>query len=1067
MNSERNGKSIKASILAVLAGWNMFIGVANAAHEDLGPMLFTVGSTIQATNGVHWAYLLWQATETGILSDRTFAVYAKAGDSGAPGSYRRIALVRPVRDPYTIRLLLERSTQLGTDLTALPSQLNALFGPLLPDLTLPLEDKIAAVVKAAEIRVELLDNLLVMSRPQPALAMCLGFAFATPIAAGLTTFEVRESDSAGASIGEIIGRVTVDAGHPTVLPAPQNLAEVPETTPKGHLNVRLRWVSPPDLRRFSLLHYGFNVYRVNREYAVAAGFAATPPAGVTLHTLSVTQSAVRLVNATPVVVAEEEAEPLAPFFIDDNDRFAAGGQSLRNGDQFYYFVTALDILGRDGGASTGRLVTVCDRLPPSAPREVIVQNLYTYEAGVARQSLVISWAQNLSTSNDVTAFYYVYRWNTFTNIIPHGNDPYYFETRFGPFPHRPNTNRLSYVDASFTSNDWSRTVWYTVRAVDDGACGPNFSGNSAPAWGVPRDWTGPAAPSGAVFIVCSEPAVKWVGAQTYPSNQASWQAVCARSDSEVAWAEFRYAHGRYKPLQEATNELGRIQFAAGVNVVNTEALAMENEVTFYCRVGAADDRSSEYATGLLGYEQRQHRIGLFAGWTSNTLSVAGQNCDRHTAVLPGAGNIVPPSGVIWKGLGVASWKIYRSINRGTPELIAVGGFSNALWAVWSDIAGGVVAQSAYICYYAQVFDEHGNPSPVVLLGCFTHSGSQGLPRPLLSQPKSRVDGGQVRMRLRWFCPPYDIERFEVWLAAEPGGALEPVSSSLTSNQIPLNSQMTVTLVGGKTVTLPFGKYFTDRVGSMFGLPGNPQFALDINVETGKTYTVFIRAVGTGGTVSPDSNIEQFQWSWPEAPDQPQVPWPARAPPPVAGNFHKDMRAVFLSKNDYAGGVLEYDQVGVLIGRVNLAGWPDNSYDMLPGTNAAPTSFLFREQYGHGLLMPFVLYRYQVSNVELPQISGDVAQVSPLLERIASIPLSAPQPHWAVRDPFIRVLPTRPHDGMIYDIFAMDTQPVIRGASYRYLIVQFDERGELRRVIPTDVVTVPQEFVVSGSSRGGL
>ena len=40
---------------------------------------------------------------------------------------------------------------------------------------------------------------------------------------------------------------------------------------------------------------------------------------------------------------------------------------------------------------------------------------------------------------------------------------------------------------------------------------------------------------------------------------------------------------------------------------------------------------------------------------------------------------------------------------------------------------------------------------------------------------------------------------------------------------------------------------------------------------------------------------------------------------------------------------------------------------------------------------------------------------------------------------------------VYDLYLKDTQPVIVGASYRYLVVRFDDLGEIVQIIPLEVL----------------
>ena len=50
-------------------------------------------------------------------------------------------------------------------------------------------------------------------------------------------------------------------------------------------------------------------------------------------------------------------------------------------------------------------------------------------------------------------------------------------------------------------------------------------------------------------------------------------------------------------------------------------------------------------------------------------------------------------------------------------------------------------------------------------------------------------------------------------------------------------------------------------------------------------------------------------------------------------------------------------------------------------------------------------------------------------------------------------PPAGNDPTTYEIFALDTQPVVSGASYKYLLARFKANGELHRIIPVDAIQV--------------
>jgi len=100
-------------------------------------------------------------------------------------------------------------------------------------------------------------------------------------------------------------------------------------------------------------------------------------------------------------------------------------------------------------------------------------------------------------------------------------------------------------------------------------------------------------------------------------------------------------------------------------------------------------------------------------------------------------------------------------------------------------------------------------------------------------------------------------------------------------------------------------------------------------------------------------------------------------------------------------------------------------------------------------MPFVVYRYQIPSQLFPNVSGDVVQVTPLMETIAY----GVNDVTTIFDPYVAV--DRDYDYGVWGLYVMDTQPVVRYASYQYLLVRFDEETkEMDRVIPAGTITIP-------------
>ncbi|RKX40633.1 MAG: hypothetical protein DRP64_12365, partial [Verrucomicrobia bacterium] len=304
------------------------------------------------------------------------------------------------------------------------------------------------------------------------------------------------------------------------------------------------------------------------------------------------------------------------------------------------------------------------------------------------------------------------------------------------------------------------------------------------------------------------------------------------------------------------------------------------------------------------------------------------------------------------------------------------------------------------------------------------------------------------LMLDWFCTTPGVERFELAVALDESG---PRPTFGTPAYEVGSTNVIDVVVGGVTNALSFGFYRTGRLGTTFGSAGSPQFTLDSLVGLDRDYTVMVRAIGVAGTVGPWSNVETFRWSTVPAVG-PDVPWPTREMPVVqAENFHTNMAAVFLNSTSYVH-MENISRVGIRIGEfspnIGVEKSKDNSGELY-GT-FDPMDFLYTNAVKVGqTVMPCVLYRYQLANSLYPTVSGDVAQVSPLMEDIAY----GTDGIWTtIYDPFIAI--TR-NDSGSWGVYLIDTQPVVRGARYQYLLMRFDETTkELDRIIPAGNVTIP-------------
>jgi predicted RNA-binding protein with TRAM domain len=304
------------------------------------------------------------------------------------------------------------------------------------------------------------------------------------------------------------------------------------------------------------------------------------------------------------------------------------------------------------------------------------------------------------------------------------------------------------------------------------------------------------------------------------------------------------------------------------------------------------------------------------------------------------------------------------------------------------------------------------------------------------------------MGVRWFCPPVGVQRFEVLVAVAPGNPPANLGDPLGADTA--SHPNFISLDGSATNVQDFAVYPTPGPGLDFG-PG-PEFDLQVPITLGVKYTVQIRAISTAGAEGPGSHFESFRWAPPPTATGPSVPWPQR-PLPGPGNTPPLVFAQEITNGMYAG-------VVVNIGRVLRTQYSCCSTNKLIPylqPNVKATDIVTTNMDGKSLL-PFAVYRFQKQNVFFPNVSGDIIQVSPLMENLALVPGTDPQtgPYQALADPFV-LAPEIFQPGVLPEgagpLWLLDTQPVVRGATYEYLVVRFGDDGEPIEIISTPPLNV--------------
>lgn len=537
----------------------------------------------------------------------------------------------------------------------------------------------------------------------------------------------------------------------------------------------------------------------------------------------------------------------------------------------------------------------------------------------------------------------------------------------------------------------------------------------------------------------------------------------------------------------------------------------------YCRVWLKSGvPGPEFACSVVNQNKSDIEVGFTATLNLSWPLSPSDDCGEVFFPVDPDGAIVFPELEIYPAPDTYGYRVYRSVDGGDLELLATGeqdsqtgAYNTAVAIAESDTNLPAIAER--ICYYYQGIDQHGNPGPRQRIGCLQMGNNVlELPIPEITRVR-RTDGStasQPGIDLAWFCPPQGVDRFDI-LVREAGGALPAglddydISDPATQ---PDHFEMEPFVYRDED-GVDWRVYRTARPEQIEEIPGEAGlYALSIgNIEAGYDYVFRVRARGAGfefeGQIGAKRGepSDPLSISWVGATDlpaasSPDVPWPARgirAARPV-GTTDADavvstgqIRPVFLEIESGADPV--YTGAGIEIGqfiitapnptfeefrsqdgeksllswmiRVPLsspATWADNAFHKLIGVRNADGD--------DRIVLPGVLYRMTVDASGDP-LTGDLVQCGPLMGVDAANPGTFDPASLAVsvnagdlifRDPFLMLGNGEPLSGGQYRVplYVKDTQPVIEGYRYRYLMALYQEDGELQTVLDLGVLEIP-------------
>ena len=787
----------------------------------------------------------------------------------------------------------------------------------------------------------------------------------------------------------------------------------------------------------------------------------------------------------------------------------------QDGEAFYFFVAARGITGVPGEVSPGALVVMCDTLPPPPPSIDSVTSQFTppsteaeWQAQGGAQHLQVKFRQlpEIPVQDSATG-YYIYRWEFSQEYLENVGNP--LVGRIGYVAHEPGETFATFDDdgagAPTLASHADRSVWYTVRAVGATVCSAEvLSGHSAPRPGFIRDFRAPDTASGEFEICRQLPTASYTGSQArdpgqdqLPDDYVGIAIHAQRTSSVIVAADIEIVITS-PHQQELVLHSKRHSYQSGeMLIVNlpyrhpaSATEMMEIRVRAVTAHGLVSDPAVASYVNTRDDPYIVHSFELQA--TKDCRAISGTPGTRpvHEA-FDADGNLNPIIGSISfdTGQGVREWRVYRRVGSdGELSLIAKEqGDALTSPAPWMDDALPA-ASGTQVCYYVQVLDHNANPSPLFPIGCVTLLNPD-LPTPMLAPAKViGENAGRMTVALEWFCDPVGVDRFEVLVARQAGGIPDPAG---------LSDRLAGQTLAGISPDFPdleFHRFQTTRVGGSLG--SGPAFTAEIDVPADTTYFFAVRACGPGEpgarASGSSSNVASARWVEPPDVNQPIIPWPAR---PLPGRFdHRLPIAQYTTGEGPIWPVVPSPELGLATMFLVGVTRHDLDTDSL-GTVAwlaspePPEAYLFRLRESIDStkpladMMPFMLFRYQLPSNRFPDARANIVQCTPLIDRMSwRLAPSDVGDLFEIRDPWFRFLSSRVvganipvgdgwndeepptltdpanlndpppylarHSGFI---FLVDPLPVTIGARYRHVLVQFDPRGEIKRVIPLDPV----------------
>jgi len=678
---------------------------------------------------------------------------------------------------------------------------------------------------------------------------------------------------------------------------------------------------------------------------------------------------------------------------------------------------------------------------------------------------------------------------------------------------------MTFFDSTITGEYEGVTFYYTVRAaVPNGSTAPFyplFSPHSAPAWGVLRDREGPAPATGlTISIPCSSVDVNHEGPVIHeiidddgyrlsPGRHLLNLTCFADNDPEEA-LKLKTAYFRYSD-NGIIRSLGSVNFEGGADISFTHEIEMKDTFIVSCQVELTNGKLSnweECEVNLEKVETSQLINVLFFTSVTSGMTTVGDGCSVYHPLDP----VGHPTLEFYPGGGTFGYELERVVDGQFPELLDTEeqpddgeSFSTDTGIIYVDFDIPVVAGN--ICYYLRTYDENGNPGPRQVFGCFQLTGGGvELPVPTLTKVSGENTPEKPQMSVTWFCPPSGVERFAILIspAAEDVDIATPAGGALVG---PIESPAQTTITEGEAeVERVYNRYATVRTSAF--IEGGDLSAsepavvesglftalITSGIEVGVQYNVRVQALGPTfesdegplNLASNPSEMISFEWVEPRrvvvGEQGPNVNWPERAisnaaPCPVASVCPELIDTLGHGSWEHLAAV------GIRIGHFppkagiecrdgGEAGGPKQAplFSMNFPFDLEAEIFYDLDERGQsfGDIFPCLIYRMEVEpgsgvgdyyDTEQP-FSGDLIQCSPVIST-ESIAYDTNAGGANFRDPFMFIGPLVQDASSYYPFYILDTQPVIKGSTYRYFLAHLKEGGEVEHFWNLGTIEIPE------------